>query len=511
LIYEKKVCSNLANDLINTLKINEDNNYNNNWDKPNEEELVRHYLKEDREEHIMLKIFNKLLDSFTDQNQNTDREFIDKKLDEVINDIKSKPEFDLTKDIINKVSINERFIRPLIDIVSENNVPKKVIKVLEINLSNAIMAAEVESHLACAHIYPISVDYTIANKSIENLHEDYKNKSFKLIEWDHKQSSFPSEISSIDLIIYRDCQELWHLKLNEYLKEVFNMIASNGFLLSVFRYKNTEPESALYQVYKNNSPNNLKFTQRINDFRNAAQEIGFQTICCKTDSIGSKALLFRKVIPNESIKSNEQQIIEINGNYEKWLNALKDRVKQMNENKENNNNSNIWLIGNDSSINGIIGLTNCLRQEPGGEIIRCIFDYDKQMKKLDFSSKPFSDILTNDLAINVIRDGKLGTYRHLSLPKNHDKIETNDYFLNVVPNGDLSSLQWFDSKNLTRNESFINFDNRKIKQIRCNVYYNGLNFHDVMLASGIHLFDLIIKFLKVFILFLIFRSSYGRY
>jgi fatty acid synthase len=498
------------------LKINENNNNDKNRHKPNEEELVRRYLKEEREEHIMLKIFNKILNSFTDQNQNNDREFIDKKLNDLINDIKYKPEFDLTKDIINKVSINERFIRPLIDIVSENNVPKKVIKVLEINLSNAIMAAEVESHLACAQIYPISVDYTIANNSIENLHEDYKNKSFKLIEWDHKQSPFPSEMSSIDFIIHRDCQELWHSKLNEYLKEVFDRIANNGFLLSVFRYKTTESESALYQIYKNNSPNNLKFTQRINDFRNAAQEIGFQIICCKTDSIGSKALLFRKVMPNESINSNEQQIIEINGNYEKWLDVLKDRVKELNENKENNNNnnSNIWLIGNDSSINGIIGLTNCLRQEPGGERIRCIFDYDKQMKfPPDFSSKPFSDILINDLAINVIRDGKLGTYRHLTLPKNHDKIEANDYFLNVGPNGDLSSLQWFDSKNLTRNESFINVDNRKIKQIRCNVYYNGLNFHDVMLASGIHdvMFDLIIKFLNFCILFLIFRSSNGRY
>jgi fatty acid synthase len=348
------------------------------------------------------------------------------------------------------------------------------------------MAAEVESHLACAHIYPISVDYTIANKSIENLHEDYKNKSFKLTEWDHKQSSFPLEISTVDFIIYRDCQELWHLNLDNYLQEIYDKIANKGFLLSIFRYKFTEPELALNQIYRINSIKDSNLAQRIHDFRNAAQKIGFNTICCKTDSIGSMALLFRKLMPNESIKSNEQQIIEINDNYNKWLNVLKERVKEMRDNKENNKNSNIWLIANDSSINGIIGLTNCLRQEPGGERIRCIFDYDKQMKKLDFSSKPFSDILTNDLAINVILDGKLGTYRHLVLSKNHDKIQSNDYYLNVGPNGDLSSLQWFDSKNIKPNDTFINVDNRKIPQIRCNIYSAGLNFRDVLLASGIH-------------------------
>jgi fatty acid synthase len=452
-----------------------------------EKEILQQYIKDDKDEHIILKIFNSILNSITDENQNIENRSIDKTFNELINEIKNTPEFDITKDIINKVSTNERFIRPLIDIVSENNIPKKEIKVLEINLSNAIMAAEVESHLACAHIYPISVDYTIANKSIENLHEDYKNKSFKLIEWDHKQSSFPSEISTVDLIIYRDCQELWYLNLDNYLQEIYDKTANKGFLLSVFRYKFTEPELVLNQIYKNNSISNSNFTQRINDFRNAAQKIGFNIICRKTDSIGSMALLFRKLKPNQSIKYNEQQIIEIRDNYNKWLDVLKDRVKEMIENKDNDNNNenNIWLIANDSSLNGIIGLTNCLRQEPGGERIRCIFDYDKQMKQLDFSSKPFSDILTNDLAINVIRDGKLGTYRHLSLPKLHDKIESNDYFLNVGPNGDLSSLQWFDSKNIAKNEIFVNIDNRKISQIRCNVYSTGLNFRDVLLASGI--------------------------
>jgi fatty acid synthase len=451
------------------------------------EEVVKNYMNDIREEYVMLKILDNILNSCKDENENIDYSFRDKILKGMIINSENETKYDLSKDIINQVSKNERFIRPLLDIVSENNVPKKEIKVLEINLSNAIMATEAEQHLACAQIYPIGVDYTIAHNSIENLHKDYKNKSFKLIEWNLKEDSFPSGITTADLIIYRDSQELWDLKLDNYLQEIYDKISNKGFLLTVFRYKFSTPELVLNKLFENNFINESNLGKRINDFISEAQKIGLNIICLKSDSIGSIAILFRKVIPMESIRLEDNAIIEVNDNYDKWLDVLREKFKENILNKEiHNKESYIWLIANDSSINGILGLVNSLRQEPGGERIKCIFDFDKKYEfPINFDEKPFSDILVNDLGINVIRDGKLGTYRHLSLPKLHDKVESNDYFLNVGPNGDLSSLQWFDSKNIKPNETHINVDNRKIPQIRCNIYSTGLNFRDVMLASGI--------------------------
>jgi hypothetical protein len=468
------------------LEINDVKYFNEN--KTVTEEILNNYLKDIKEEHVIIQIFYKILNSCLslDQNKNLDKGMRDKTLNKLVINFKNATEYDLSRDILNQVSKNERFIRPLLDIVSENNTIKKDIKALEINLSNAIMAIEADQHLACAQVYTITVDYTIANNSIENLDKDLKNKGFKLIEWDHKQSIFPSGISTMDLIIYRDCQELWDIKVDDFLKEVYDKIADNGFFISVFRYKLTEPELILNHFYKNNLIKDSILGQRIDDFRNAAQKIGFKLICRKCDSIGSLAFLFRKTIPKDNNREKKIEILEINENYEKWLDVLKEKVENIEKKQIHNENINIWLIANDSPINGIIGFMNCLLQEPGGDSIRCIFDYDKQMKfPPDFSSKPFSDILANDLAINVIRDGKLGTYRHLSLPKNHDKIKSNDCYLNVGTNGDLSSLQWFDSKNIAFNDSFINVDNRIIPQIRCNIYSTGLNFRDVLLASGI--------------------------
>ncbi|CAG2106246.1 unnamed protein product [Medioppia subpectinata] len=111
---------------------------------------------------------------------------------------------------------------------------------------------------------------------------------------------------------------------------------------------------------------------------------------------------------------------------------------------------NVWLVANDSCINGIIGLMNCLRLEPGGEVFRYIFHMDTNTDtntdtNIDFNTIPYSDILANDLMANVIKGGKVGTYRHSKLPKDYDKCVSDNYYLNWGQTRDLSSLQWADT------------------------------------------------------------------
>jgi len=440
-------------------------------------------LKDEKEKHVLLKIFNKILSSSVDKNQNFLLEHKNKFLKRVMDEIVNNPEFDSSKDIVNQVSKNERLIRPLLDIVSENNVPKKEIKVLEINSSNAINAIDVDNYLASAAIYPIVVDYTLVNNSIENLSEDLKNKSFKLIQWNSNESTFPQDIQSVDLLVYRDSYDLWNLKLDIFLQRVYQIVKDNGFLVTIFRYTFTSPELVLNELCGQKNINDSDLTKRINEFRIEAQKTGLNIICNKSDSIGSIAILFRKVQPIKDLKPKEENMIEISADYEKWFEILKEKLSKVKENDEKNEK--LWLIANDSSINGIIGLTLCLRQEPGGDRIRCIFDYDTNLKlAINFSEDVFSKILTNDLAVNVIRDRKLGSYRHLSLTKSDQMIETTDYYLNIEQRGDLSSLQWYDSKNVFAIRPTNDQNSLIANQIRCKVYCSGLNFRDVMMASG---------------------------
>ena len=430
---------------------------------------------DNKENHILLKLLNHLFEELNGK-QNIGN------IGKIISESLKRPEFDLSFDVINQISNNEYLIRSLLDIVSENNVPKKEIKVLEINLTNGLMAKEVDNYLASFHIYPIEVDYTIALKSIDNISEDLKNKTFKFCEWNKNENTYPSENIGMDLIIIKDSPELWELNLDSYIEEINDSLIEKGFLLSVFRYKYTEPELTLNSMNGKKQMNNSELEQRIDNFVKTAEKSGLKVIGHKIDSISHKSVLFRKV-GNPFIPS-DKNVIEIQTQYNEWFEKLRQKLNELKESEEK---SNIWLIANDSSINGIIGLINCLRLEPGGEAIRCLYDCDNSIKHpIDFTRKPFFDILCNDLAINVLKNGKLGTYRHLTLPEDYDKTESNEYFLNISQIRDLSGLKWFDLNHLKAPQKYYTLiGNNEVKQIKSNVYTSGLNFRDIMLATGI--------------------------
>ena len=451
-------------------------------ENPLDEELIHKYMSDMKDEYVLLKLMNEVFKLTSDENQNLKPGCEEESLKEMVADLQKKPEFDLSLDLINQVSKNEHLIRSLLDIVSENFVPKKEIKVLEINLTNGLFAEEVDNHLATAHIYPIDVNYSIAVKSVETLNESFRQKSFKISEWDLKKSVFPSDASMPHLLIVNDTTDLWELPLDEFAQEMYDTVMTKGFLLSVFRYKFTEPEITLNAINGKNHLSNADLDRRVKEFAAAAQKVGFSVIGNKSDSIGSMALLFKKVEGKEPEVPNKKFVINIEDNHrQQWFQTIKDILLDKKENEKNTDN--IWLIAKDSDLNGVVGLVNCLRLEPGGDSIRCIYDVDKQFKG-DFKDSPYYDILTNDLAINVLKDGKLGTYRHLTLPKDYDKVQSEDYFLNIGQNRDLSSLQWYDSKNLFKKDVFYDLSNKKVKQVRCNIYSSGLNFRDVMLATG---------------------------
>ena len=442
----------------------------------NNNEIIKITTSEAKDDQILLKLLIQLYKGFRDENQNVVecRKFV--------TELQKKAEYDISGDVINQVSKNELLVRSLLDIVSEAYIPKKILSVLEINLTNSLLAKEVDSYLASSHIYPIDVNYTIVVKSIDSVPQDLKSESFKFNEWNPNESLFPNDVTPKDLIILRDCQELWHLNVESLLQEISDSVIYEGFFMAVFRYQFTEPELSLNQMNGKKNLKNSDLEQRIVDFMKSVESVGLTLIGRKCDSVGSLSLLFRKVLV-ESQMPKKDNIVIVGTKSEDWFETLRERIVDIKDNDKTDEK--IWIIVNDSDINGIIGLVNCLRLEPGGDVIRCLFDCDRMTKTpIDFHRKPFSDILRNNLPINVFKNGKLGTYRHLSLPKDYDKTESNDYYLNVGANRDLSSLQWFDARQLVSPKESFDLNNNQINKVRVNIYSSGLNFRDVMFATG---------------------------
>lgn len=76
------------------------------------------------------------------------------------------------------------------------------------------------------------------------------------------------------------------------------------------------------------------------------------------------------------------------------------------------------------------------------------------------------------MAVNVLKEGEWGTYRHLLMCEN--KLVETEHCKAVNNKGDLSSLTW------TEGQLSLSSGGDKL----VNIYYASLNFKDVMLASG---------------------------
>ena len=105
------------------------------------------------------------------------------------------------------------------------------------------------------------------------------------------------------------------------------------------------------------------------------------------------------------------------------------------------------------------------------------------------------ELRSKDLAVNIYRHGRWGSYVHRQLPPSTGNIiaertdhwptmgvdlesawiETENAHVNVLNRGDLSSLTWLQSPPITKTDQSP-FDT-------CTVHYASLNFRDIMLGK----------------------------
>ncbi|KPM02590.1 fatty acid synthase-like protein 1 [Sarcoptes scabiei] len=207
--------------------------------------------------------------------------------------------------------------------------------------------------------------------------------------------------------------------------------------------------------------------QRIKSFIRLAESLGLSLISNKSDSLTSTCLLFRKKINN--IKPEMQSIVPIYfGSFDKWVNKLKQTFI---EKKSRPKNENIWLLADDSHFNGILGMINCLRQEPGGDRFRCIFSLNAPLPQpIDFKQNFYRKVMENDLAVNVWCDNQWGSYRLLDLHRNYNLRETLDAYLDFGIKDNSMQLKWHHLMSANASPSR--------KQIKVHINFSDLNdFH----------------------------------
>lgn len=160
------------------------------------------------------------------------------------------------------------------------------------------------------------------------------------------------------------------------------------------------------------------------------------------------------------------------GHFDEWVDTLKSTFTQF---KNKPKNENVWMVADDNSLNGILGLINCLRQEPGGDRFRCIYSATKMPQPIDFTKAPYREVLQKDLTMNILKENQWGSYRLLNLERDYDTTETTEAYVDVLKKGDFSSLKWFELSALER---------IKPNQANVQINFSGLDYKDFLLASG---------------------------
>lgn len=153
-----------------------------------------------------------------------------------------------------------------------------------------------------------------------------------------------------------------------------------------------------------------------------------------------------------------------NKNYD-WIDTLKQDIKD----------GPVVAFAENEQFCGIIGLVNCIRKEPNGLNLRCVFIDDVRAPPFDESNNFYKSQLAQGMAINVFKHGRWGCYRHVLLEQENEvKPRKEHCYANSLVRGDLSSMTWMHGP----------FNSSKPSDNVVQVQYASLNFRDVMLATG---------------------------
>lgn len=121
------------------------------------------------------------------------------------------------------------------------------------------------------------------------------------------------------------------------------------------------------------------------------------------------------VLLKKKVLTEKRIVVYINNNNFNWLEDLRPFVSDENELEEN---SRIIIVGERDFECGLLGFINCLKKEPGGELVRGVFIQDEKAPKFSLQDPFYVQQLNKDMVINVLRSNNTwGSYRHLPLPQ----------------------------------------------------------------------------------------------
>ncbi|EOB07192.1 Fatty acid synthase, partial [Anas platyrhynchos] len=357
-------------------------------------------------------------------------------------------------------------LKACLDVALENMTSHRM-KIVEALAGNGHLFSRVTSILNTQPL--LHLDYIATDCTLEALsanETELQDAGISFSQWD--PSNPPSgNLSNADLVVYNCSTNV----LGNTTKIVSNLAAAvkeGGFvLLHTLLQGETLGEIVSFLT----SPD----LQQKHSFLSQAQWEGLfskaslNMIAMKRSFFGSVIFLCRRQSPAKT-----PIFLPIDETHYKWVESLKEILADQSEQP-------VWLTATSCGNSGILGMVNCLRLEAEGHRVRCVFvsnlNPSSAVPSISLSSLEMQEIVQRDLVMNVYRDGKWGSFRHLPLQQGQPQELTEYAYVNALTRGDLSSLHWIVSP-------LQHFYTTNPDVQLCKVYYASLNFRDIMLATG---------------------------
>jgi len=400
------------------------------------------------------------------------------------------------------------YLKSFLDTVLENvpcqtisGINRPVIKILEFAPTYSSFGVKINKFLSTHPMVNIEYYYVpVGGECNEELFQEWQRTStfpINKVEWNYRNfNEIPSYLKDFDLVMFNSSIGSFpffedKLMLKKWLQTVCDRVLTpRGFVYSheytnnfeIFNYLQrlehlmTVGQSREFQSYK---------YQTEGEWRRLFEEIGYTPIGLKSDSILSSMFLYRRPMctpytttygglttPLSTMTTRDVEICISDIDCFKWIERVKVALADSTVDR-------IWLINERVPTSGLIGMVNCLRKETRGDRIRCVFVVDN-CKTVQPWTQYLETLKRSDLVMNVYKNGKWGSYRHLFDTSDIEqpfqfKDNIKHAYVNWMRRGDISTLNWMQSP-----EPLV----AGVNQILCDVSYAGLNYRDYLLASG---------------------------
>ena len=281
-----------------------------------------------------------------------------------VSNIVSDYQIIILKDRLLNCLLQPATLKPCLDTVVENSTSVRI-KICEVGAPGCFIFETVLSQLSTQP--QLKVDYTLLGSDMGQLDtEKLDQHHIQIVSWNIQTDSLP-KLGQFDLVIFN-----YSLQRSTDIKQTINqckdLLGSTGFLLI---HEPTQSFSiplitaGIAQALPRYPGRTCGPYCDEETWQLMLYNAGYETVSLVTSTLSS---MFLCRMSRASVPAN-QTLVSVEGCDFSWVEHLKSLMQEADDKP---NGHNIWLIStsSDSYHNGVIGMINCLRREPGGDKLR---------------------------------------------------------------------------------------------------------------------------------------------